>query len=138
MIILKHFNNDNLELLLRGVALSCLTTLSDENKESIYAKVKSRNKDEYYFIVNNNEIIGTIYLNNSNKCLSINDFAIFEEYQNKGYGQEVLKYVIDKFKNFKIELGVEKRNEKALYIYKKLGFKVFNEFQNGYKLFRNE
>lgn len=136
MISLKKFNKDeNVNLLLRGIALSSLTTLSNKNKSIMKHKMNDRlkNKSVYYFILNDKIIIGTICLLNENE-IYINDFAIFEEFQNNDFGTEVLNYIKNKYKNKNFELGVEKRNLKALHLYQKIGFKIFKEFNEGYFL----
>jgi len=137
MISLKQFNkNDNVNLLLKGIALSCLTTLSNKNKNIIIHKMNNRlkNNSVYYFILNDKTIIGTICLLLNNDEIYINDFAIFKEFQNNGFGTEVLNYIKNKYKNNNFELGVEKRNLKALHLYQKIGFKIFKEFDEGYFL----
>ena len=137
MISLKKLNkDDNVNLLLRGIALSSLTTLSNKNKSMMKHKMNDRlkNKSVYYFILNNKTIIGTICLLLNNNEIYINDFAIFEEFQNNGFGTEVLNYIKNKYEDKNFELGVEKGNLKALHLYQKIGFKIFKEFNKGYFL----
>ncbi len=62
---------------------------------------------------------------------SIADLSIFvhQDYQDRGIGQEVLKNMIEYAKNagFKgITLITERSNERAIHVYKKLGFRVVN------------
>jgi ribosomal protein S18 acetylase RimI-like enzyme len=47
-------------------------------------------------------------------------FTIFEPYQNKGYGQQVLSDLIDTYGIRK--LWVRSDNERAIHVYEKAGF----------------
>ena len=137
MITLKKFGvDDDINLLLQGIALSSSSTLTDKNKKIFESKMKFRINDNYiyYFILNNQTIIGTICLMFKNNTISINDFAIFEKFQNNGFGNEVLNYIKNKYKDHNFELGVEKGNTKALHLYQKNGFRIYKEFSEGYFL----
>ena len=49
-------------------------------------------------------------------------FEIYEPFQNKGYGQDALKQLIEKYD---VQyLSVKKENERAIHVYEKLGFKI--------------
>ena len=64
-----------------------------------------------------------------------------KEYRNKGIGQELLKYMINlcKEKGYKqITVGVDTDNKKAVHIYKKFGFEIYetdyDEYGKYYKM----
>jgi ribosomal protein S18 acetylase RimI-like enzyme len=64
-----------------------------------------------------------------NKIIMI---SIFEQYRNKGYCQQLLKYAMQHLFSVghtALELSVAKHNVNALHIYKKLGFVVVNQQQ---------
>ena len=83
---------------------------------------KEEQKMIYVGIYKDNVKVGQVWVDVLNKNLS--GFEIFVPYQNKGYGQEALKYFID---NYGIKyLEVKADNEKAKHIYEKLGFKYIN------------
>lgn len=134
MIRLKSSNDEN--FILRGIALASLTKLNKSNTDIMKYKMSDRkaHNQNYFLIKNNENIIGTICLGFDNDSLYINDFAIFEEYQNKGLGKSTILYIIDKYKNYNIELGVDKTNKKAFCLYKSVGFNIKKEFERGYFL----
>ena len=68
-------------------------------------------------------LIGTAEIEPNEKMLE--RFVIFEPYQNIGYGQQVLSDLIDTYGIKK--LWVRSDNEKAIWIYEKLGFKRSKE-----------
>lgn len=59
-----------------------------------------------------------IKANNNELCY----FQIFEPFQNKGYGQEALKLLIEQYRIK--TLNVRYDDERAKHIYKKFGFKM--------------
>lgn len=63
-------------------------------------------------------LIGTAEIEPYEKMLE--RFAIFEPYQNKGYGQQALSDLIDAYEIKK--LWVRSDNERAIHIYEKAGF----------------
>lgn len=89
-------------------------------------------------IVNDNEIIGFFILNTVNNYVQIDYFAIFEQYQSKGYGTQALKELQIKYENSKglfieiekIGLGttdVENTLRQRRYsFYSRLGFKALD------------
>ena len=68
-------------------------------------------------------LVGTAEVSPDKKMLE--RFVIFEPYQNKGYGQEALRELIDKYG---IEsLWVRSDNPRAIHVYEKFGFKRWKE-----------
>lgn len=61
----------------------------------------------------------------------LNELAVLEKYQSKGYGKELMKCLIENFKGDKILLSTKKfENEKVINFYHKLGFKdLINPFE---------
>jgi RimJ/RimL family protein N-acetyltransferase len=64
--------------------------------------------------------IGNAEVDVANKMLS--RFEIYEPYQNKGYGTEALKQLIDKY-NIDV-LWVRSDNKRAIHVYEKCGFEI--------------
>jgi len=64
--------------------------------------------------------IGNAEVDVANKMLS--RFEIYEPYQNKGYGTEALKQLIDKYDID--NLWVRSDNKRAIHVYEKYGFEI--------------
>lgn len=84
------------------------------------------NELAHYFVIDlNKEIIGYIGVRIYDDSCEIFNFVIKETYQNQGYGQMLLDYLIEYIKLFKvtnINLEVRKSNKKALRFYYKNDF----------------
>ena len=82
---------------------------------------------EYYIEIDlklsDGTLIGRAEIEPNEKMLE--RFEIFEPYQNKGYGQQVLSDLIDGYGIKK--LWVRSDNKKAIHVYKKAGFTVTRE-----------
>ena len=68
-------------------------------------------------------LIGTAEIEPNEKMLE--RFVIFEPYQNKGYGQQVLSDLIDDYGIKK--LWVRSDNKRAIHVYEKAGFEKSHE-----------
>lgn len=83
----------------------------------------NNNKETFYFIIENGDIIGSVlFIKNYIQSLCIN-----KKYQRKGYGTRLTKYAVNKIlsNGYKeIVLKVMEGNIPALNLYKKLGFKI--------------
>ena len=77
-------------------------------------------------------LIGTAEVEPNKKMLE--RFVIFEPYQNKGYGQEVLSELISEYGID--NLWVRSDNERAIHVYEKFGFKRIGETM--FEMRRNE
>lgn len=74
-----------------------------------------------YFI--DNKIVGFINYYLIYNRIEIANFNVLEFFQNKGIGNELLKYLVKTYNNLEnITLEVRKDNDKAIHLYKKYGF----------------
>jgi ribosomal protein S18 acetylase RimI-like enzyme len=62
-------------------------------------------------------------------CIFIEDLYVDKNYRHKGYGSKMLEYIHEKYPAVRFKLEAEEDNEKALSLYRKMGYKV-----SGYKL----
>ncbi|OFZ58338.1 MAG: hypothetical protein A2381_14440 [Bdellovibrionales bacterium RIFOXYB1_FULL_37_110] len=80
--------------------------------------------------------IGYYQLNEKVDNLHIRNFIIDQNYQGIGIGTSILKDLIEtcKTKNQVIKLGVFKMNQRAMKLYRRLGFKVVEESETHYMM----
>ena len=90
--------------------------------------------NDYYQIHYNNQHVGYIHIINEDE-LEIDDFYIFDEYQNKGIGTEVLNTII-KNSTKNIFLYVFIRNTKAISFYERLGFNITENIKDSRYIMR--
>ena len=107
--------------------------LSGEEKENIneyiITSVNETLKD-YYNIVFDDKIIGSILLKDIQEGKLIDEIYIEKEFRNNGIGTDIIKKLIEN--NESIYLWVYKDNTKAVSLYKRLGFKVIDETESRY------
>ena len=66
------------------------------------------------------------------KTSFIYNVEVLKEFRGKGYGTKIMNYMI---KNYGVKyLHVDKNNEIALNLYKKLGFKIIKTFPNTFRM----
>lgn len=105
-------------------------------KESITSKINISNKIDYgvlekysscgdmnYEFLLNGEEVGKFYIRNN--CIW--DLEIFEEYRNRGYGELMLRKLLNRRKK-SVFLKVLFDNEYAIKLYKKLGFIEMSQY----------
>lgn len=94
----------------------------NDTKDSITEKETKSTKVIYY----NNEIIGYVafsrYKDGNERYLGLGNFMIIPKYQRSGHGANVVKYIIDKYKDDYnlIYCWVDRSNTNAVNFYKKI------------------
>ena len=140
-------NQQDIALVANAVNLAAKAS-GDESwtKAEVIKKLEDMKKyqQEFLFIIANNKKVGYVRLGSyqdkilNTMCVSINTYAIFAEYQGKGYGsqslQAIAKYCTQKYPKNPITIGVAKQNERAYRLYIKCGFVVLKEYKNAYFL----
>ena len=114
------------------------TKLFPEEEQRNWNKIRdtyNKGIEKFYKIVLDNSIIGFFMLENNEKDYPyyLDYFAIFEEYQNKGYGTKAIKKLMSEIidnKGLCIEIEKEEEDEpltiKRANFYLKLGFEKIN------------
>ena len=104
-----------------------LLLLADPTKEKIDSYIK---KSDCFVLELNTEIVGVLLLQKiDNTSLEIKNIAVSEKHQNKGYGKQLIKYVINKVKNEKenkLVVCTGNSSINQLGLYQKLGFRIFD------------
>ena len=90
----------------------------------------------YLLYFDNDKIVGYINYYLMYEKLEIANFNVLDNYQNKGIGTKLIKYLIDKYSGVceNITLEVKSDNLKAIHIYEKMGFKrvaIRENYYNG-------
>ena len=112
--------------------ISMLGSELHENVESLY-DYNSLNEgvNKTYKYEENGETIGFIHIQDLADEIDIIDIIINKKYRLKGYGSELLEYVIKEYNSKRFILEVSSMNEQAINLYKKYGFKIIN-IRKGY------
>ncbi len=113
--------------------------LSNEEIDRINKYVTSevpRLINDYCNIIVNNKIVGCILLTSNDNGKLLDEIYLEEEYRNKGIGTKIIMDILNN--NDVIYLWVYKENEKAISLYKKLGFNVIEETESRYYMKYNK
>ena len=86
--------------------------------------------NDYSNIIVDNKIVGCLLLINKDDGKLLDEIYLEEEYRNKGIGTEIINDILNN--NDVVYLWVYKENEKAISLYKKLGFNVIEETESRY------
>ena len=89
-----------------------------------------------------NEIVGfIIVVQDREDRVNLINLLISKQYQNKGYGSHLLKYTLNKIKEMNnievIVLNVNSKNEVAIWLYQKFGFRIAEKIENYYRQKKN-
>jgi len=108
--------------------------LFPEDEQREWNKVEdtyNKGIEHFYKIVLDDKNIGFFFLEKlNNNPYYIDYFAIYKEYQDKGYGSQAIKYILDNIAKDGLVAEIEKvidnnpETIKRLNFYKKLGFKL--------------
>ena len=97
--------------------------------EYVITSVNEMFKD-YYNIIIDDKIIGSILLKDMPQGKLIDEIYIEKECRNNGIGTDIIRKMLENNRN--IYLWVYKENEKAVSLYKRLGFIIVDETDSRY------
>jgi ribosomal protein S18 acetylase RimI-like enzyme len=107
-----RYNDDNIQPLTQT-----LDDLEKEFNEQLFLKIEKDSK-----------IIGSVRAFSKNNICYIGKLIVHPEHQNMGHGTKLMKEIERRFdKVQKYELFTGFRDDKNIYLYKKLGYKIFKE-----------
>lgn len=81
------------------------------------------NNCEWYMFFDEKQLLGFASLENKNNYYYLDNFYVFQECRNKGIAKEILKEILKDYTNIKLI----SRNEYAIKIFKKYGFKEYGK-----------
>ena len=107
--------------------------LSEEEINRINSYVNTevpKSIKDYSNVIVDDKVIGCLLLTNKDDGILLDEIYLEEEYRNKGIGSGLIKDVLSN--NNIVYLWVYKANEKAISLYKRLGFNVIEETETRY------
>ena len=113
--------------------------LSDEEINKINRYIASEVPkliDVYCNIMVDNKIIGCLVLTNKDDGKLLDEIYLEKVYRNKGIGTEIIRDILSN--NDIVYLWVYKKNDKAISLYRKLGFNVIEETESRYYMKYNK
>lgn len=108
-----------------------ISDISDEEYEDYYI-----NNFGVFICRNDGQAVGYGQIILNKNAHTIVNLGILEPYRHKGYGELLIKYLIELcYKNSitNVYIRVERENVNALSLYKKIGFKEYNPIFSWYK-----
>ena len=90
----------------------------------------------YCNIMVDNKIIGCLLLTNKDDGKLLDEIYLKKVYRNKGIGTEIIRDILSN--NDIVYLWVYKKNDKAISLYRKLGFNVIEETESRYYMKYNK
>ncbi|MGB0430585.1 MAG: GNAT family N-acetyltransferase [Bacteroidia bacterium] len=85
---------------------------------------------EYYSISNEEKLIGYLSIQPRHGHLFLSKAYVHSDYRGSGYGQKAFDFVTQRAKEFnfnKIQLTVNKYNQRTIHVYEKYGFRKVKE-----------
>ena len=133
--LIKSSNNDIEKLIdyKKKTIFEYAKDLSDEEINRINNYVSSEVPKliiDYYNIIVDNKIVGCLLLTNKDDGKLLDEIYLEEEYRNKGIGTDIIIDILNN--NDIVYLWVYKENEKAISLYRKLGFNIIEETESRY------
>ncbi|HDR4726216.1 GNAT family N-acetyltransferase [Bacillus cereus group sp. Sample62] len=100
---------------------------SAENTATWLQKMMNSPSHQVYYALIDEKIVGTITISKQEQSTTLSGFAVHPSYQGKGYGKDILSYMVHTLitKGIStIELDVETKNNHALKLYTQCGFEI--------------
>ena len=100
---------------------------SAENTATWLQKMMNSPFHQVYSALIDEKVIGTITVSEQEQSTTLSGFAVHPSYQGKGYGKDILSYMVHTLiteGTSTIELDVETKNNHALKLYTQCGFKI--------------
>ena len=81
--------------------------------------------DQVYLLIDGDTLIGSVAL----KGCEIDDLLVAPEFQGRGYGRQLLIWALENIDYDKIVLHVAEWNQRAIALYKSVGFEITETFE---------
>ncbi len=136
MYYLTKANDDDFDFIKRAKITTIFDyakNISNEEREQILSYVdRFTNKflKDYRIIKNKNEKLGVFLVRDYEDGVLLDEIYLLPQYRNLGIGSDIIKNELKKHN--KMYLYVYKENVKAVNLYKRLGFHVFEDKNERY------
>lgn len=107
--------------------------LEDEEYHRILEYVQSNvplELNQYQIIVVDGIVVGSLLLTEKDNHTFLDEIYLEESYRNKGIGKDILKNILSQYDI--VYLWVYQSNQKAISLYKKLGFQIVEKTETRY------
>lgn len=104
---------------------------SVENTATWLQKMMDSSSHQVYSTLIDEKVIGTITVSKQEQSTTLSGFAVHPSYQGKGYGKDILRYMVHTLITkgaSTIELDVETKNNHALKLYTQCGFEMKTKY----------
>ncbi|CAH2461883.1 ribosomal-protein-alanine acetyltransferase [Bacillus cereus VD118] len=104
---------------------------SAANTSTWLQKMMKSPSHQVYIAFINEKAIGTITVTEQEQSITLSGFAVHPSYQGKGYGKDILSYMVHTLITegvSTIELDVETKNNNALKLYTQCGFEIMTKY----------
>ncbi|MED1089532.1 GNAT family N-acetyltransferase [Bacillus paramycoides] len=104
---------------------------SVDNTTAWLQKMMTSSSHQIYRALIDEKVIGTITVTEQKHSTTLSGFAVHPSYQGKGYGKEILSYMVHTLITkgvSTIELEVETKNNNALKLYTQCGFEIMTKY----------
>ncbi|MED0982825.1 GNAT family N-acetyltransferase [Bacillus paramycoides] len=104
---------------------------SVDNTTAWLQKMIASSSHQIYRALIDEKVIGTITVTEQKHSTTLSGFAVHPSYQGKGYGKEILSYMVHTLITkgvSTIELEVETKNNNALKLYTQCGFEIMTKY----------
>lgn len=104
---------------------------SAANTSTWLQKMMNSSSHQVYSALIDEKVIGTITVTEQEQSTTLSGFAVHPSYQGKGYGKDILSYMVHTLITegvSTIELDVETKNNNALKLYTQCGFEIMTKY----------
>lgn len=126
--MIRKYNKEDIKRIVELEKENLLSSL----EEAYYISDLTNPLAYHYVIEENNYVIGFVSTIYDGFSLEILNIVIDKSYQSKGYGINLLTYVLDEIMPNSVALDVRESNLKAINLYRKLNFKEIRIRKNYY------
>ncbi len=89
--------------------------------------IKEFDNYKFYKVTDGSRMVGSVRAAVNGDTCTIYKLIVHPDYQNKGIGSSLIRKVEESFCNKRFEIFTGHKSEKNLYLYQKMGYKIFKK-----------